>query len=241
MPNASATTPLITVILPTFNERHTIVAAIDAVTQSLAGVSFRIVVVDDDSPDGTAEIVESMAEDDSRVVCVRRRGQRGLASACVCGFDHSDSRYFAVMDADLQHDATILPLMLERIEQGGLDVVVGTRYANGGSVGDWGRTRQLVSRVGTWLARNALELPLSDPMSGFFVIRHSAFEACRPRLSQRGFKLLIDLFIASPHPFRLAEVPYHFRVRAGGQSKLTGRVAVDYLRMIKAHRRELRK
>jgi dolichol-phosphate mannosyltransferase len=140
----------------------------------------------------------------------------------------SSAPYLAVMDGDGQHDETLLPAMLETLCGGDVDVVVASRYTQGGGLGDWARSRAAISRFATRVSRSLVRADLSDPMSGFFMITRSAFEKCAYRLSGLGFKILLDLFASSPHQLRLRELPYTFRQRESGQSKLDSQAAWDY-------------
>ena len=159
-----------------------------------------------------------IAQQDSRICVIRRIGRRGLASACVEGILSSSSPCFAVIDADMQHDEAILPRMLERLKQDDLDIVIASRYTEGGSLKAWAwnQWRQIISQAATKAARLIVKAELTDPMSGFFVMRREAFDWSVRNLSQQGFKILLDLFASSPRPLRFAELPYHFRQREHG-------------------------
>jgi dolichol-phosphate mannosyltransferase len=216
------------VVIPTFNERENIRPLLDRLEVTLEGIRWEAVFVDDDSPDGTAELVRQLARGNPRIRVVHRIGRRGLSSACVEGVLSSSAPYFAVLDADMQHDETILPRMLERLKQDVLDIVVASRYAKGGGVGDWDNKRRLISRVASNAAQLVVKANLRDPMSGFFVMRREAFDEAVRDLSQHGFKILLDLFASAPKPLRFAEVPYQFRLRQHGKSKLDGMAAWEY-------------
>jgi dolichol-phosphate mannosyltransferase len=220
--------PDLSIIVPTFNERDNIAELVSRVAACLPGVAWELVFVDDDSPDGTAELARQIGRADPRVRCIQRIGRRGLASACIEGMLASSAPVLAVMDADLQHDERILPRMLLTLRQGGLDVVVGSRHVPGGGLGDFAPHRVLISRIATRLSQLVVPATLKDPMSGFFMITREAFMGCVRGLSGMGFKILVDLFASSPRPLRFAEVPYTFRDRLAGQSKLDGQVAWDY-------------
>jgi dolichol-phosphate mannosyltransferase len=188
-----------------------------------------MIYVDDNSPDGTGAAVCAMAQRDRRVRCIQRIGRRGLASACIEGMLASSAPVVAVIDADLQHDERLLPQMLAVIDGGDVDVVVGSRYVESGSVGGWDESRAAMSRFATRLARLVLKADLHDPMSGFFMIRHDAVVACvKAGVSGIGFKILLDLFATSPTPLRYRELPYQFRDRLSGESKLDTNVAWEY-------------
>jgi dolichol-phosphate mannosyltransferase len=174
--------------------------------------------------------VRASARADRRVRLVQRLGRRGLSSACVEGILSCSAPYVAVMDADLQHDETLLPRMLARLKAEELDLVIGSRYAVGGSTGEWSRRRLLLSRLGSrgaqWLLQQQGEL--RDPLSGFFMLRREVFEECARRLSQQGFKVLLDILASTSQPLRLAEMPYRFAPRARGSSKLDAAVTWQF-------------
>ncbi|MCW5639226.1 MAG: glycosyltransferase family 2 protein, partial [Rubrivivax sp.] len=225
--------PQLSVVVPTFNEADNVVELRDRLDAALAGIDWELIFVDDDSPDGTAERVLALAQQDRRVRRLLRIGRRGLASACIEGMLAAGSPLVAVIDADLQHDETRLPAMLEWLRDPEVDVVVGSRYASGGSVGEWVAARAHLSRLATRLARRVLEVDLHDPMSGFFVIRREVAERCvRAGVSGVGFKILLDLFATAPEPLRFREVPYTFRPRRAGQSKLDANVAWEFFLML---------
>jgi dolichol-phosphate mannosyltransferase len=225
--------PQLSVIVPTFNEIGNVIELRDRVAEALAGVDWEMIFVDDDSPDGTAEAVRKMAQDDRRVRCLQRIGRRGLSTACIEGMLASSAPVVAVIDADHQHDEQLLPKMFALISVGELDVVVGSRYVESGGIGTWDQSRAMFSRIATRLSRVVLKADLQDPMSGFFMIRHDAFVACvKAGVSGVGFKILLDLFATSPTPLRYRELPYQFRNRLAGESKLDTNVAWEYVVML---------
>ncbi|HRE42918.1 MAG TPA: glycosyltransferase family 2 protein [Terricaulis sp.] len=220
------------IIAPTFNERENVGELIKLLDAALQGRAWEIVFVDDDSTDGTPEALINIARADPRVRVIRRIGRRGLSTAVVEGVLATSAPIVAVMDADLQHDERILPDMIARIEQGDCDLVVGSRYVDGGGVGDWSAQRQSFSRFATKLAKLVVKADLTDPMSGFFVIRREAFEGAVRRLSGQGFKVLLDVLASSPAKLRVAEAPYTFRNRIHGESKLDSAVLWDYAALL---------
>ncbi|GGB35418.1 dolichol monophosphate mannose synthase [Sphingomonas metalli] len=222
----------LTIVVPTFNEIENVPLLVAATEQALAGVRWEIIFVDDNSPDGTAAAVRAVAQLDARVRIVQRFGRRGLSSACVEGILASAAPIVAVMDADLQHDESLLARMLTRMRQGGVDLVVGSRYAEGGSMGEWTRGRVAASRLATRMATSLTRTPISDPMSGFFMLTREAFERSLPRLSTVGFKILLDITASAPAPLRIAEMPYTFRTRQHGESKLDSLVLWEYFQLI---------
>ncbi len=220
------------VIVPTFNEQQNIVTLLDALRSSLGDGPWEVIFVDDASPDGTAELVRELATADRRIRCVQRFGRRGLSSACVEGILASSAPYVAVIDADLQHDETLLPQMLEALKADEAEIVIGSRYVSGGDIGDWDAGRARMSRIGVRLSRVLVPAGLKDPMSGFFMMHRSVFDRSRARLSAIGFKILADLFASAPEPLRFKELPYRFRPRNAGESKLDSVTAWDYAMLL---------
>ncbi len=230
---AGAGTAELAIVVPTYNESGNILVLAARLHQLLAGVCrWEMIVVDDNSPDGTADIVDAAARDGDTVRCIRRIGRRGLSTAVIEGCLATFAPLIIVMDADLQHDETIIPRMLACLTGPDCDLVVASRYAAGGGVGDWNRTRKTGSSVATWMARMATPSPISDPMSGFFGIRRDLFLDVAPRLSGAGFKILLDIAASAAGPLRIKEVPYTFRLRVEGDSKLNTTVVFDYIGMI---------
>jgi dolichol-phosphate mannosyltransferase len=222
----------LSIIVPSFNERENIAPLLDKLERALAGVEWEVIYVDDDSPDGTAAKVRQLAGANRRVRCLQRIGRRGLSTAVIEGMLSSSAPYLAVIDADMQHDETLLPRMLNALKAEPLDVVVGSRHVAGGSVGDWDTRRVAVSRVATRLARLVIPADLSDPMSGFFMLTRTAFEGAVRRLSGQGFKILLDLFASTPTPYRFKELPYIFGQRVHGESKLDSFAVWEYLLLL---------
>lgn len=220
----------IAVVVPVFNERANVATLVAKLDTALAGRRWEAIFVDDDSPDGTADAARDLARVDPRVRVIQRIGRRGLSSACIEGMCASAAPVVAVIDGDLQHDETLLPQMLAALERdAALDIVIGSRFVAGGGTGEWDRDRVAKSALATRLSRRVLKAELSDPMSGFFAIRAEVLRALVPRLSGIGFKILLDIMTASPRPLAFVELPYTFRVREAGESKLDHVVAMEYL------------
>ncbi len=222
----------LTVVVPTFNERDNIAEVVSRLERCLQGRAWEVIFVDDDSADGTATHVREISRHDSRVRCLQRIGRRGLSSACVEGMLASSAPYLAVIDGDCQHDESVLPRMLEFLERGEADVVVGTRYSAGGGIGSWDASRAKMSRFATLLSRTVIKHDLSDPMSGFFALRREVLESSVRDLSSIGFKILLDVIASSPEPLRVKEVPYEFRNRHAGESKLDSQAVWDYFMLL---------
>jgi dolichol-phosphate mannosyltransferase len=224
--------PELSVIVPTFNERDNVAELVRRLVSCLGERSWEVVFVDDDSPDGTADLVRELAGADGRIRCLQRIGRRGLSSACVEGMLASSAPYLAVIDADMQHDERLLPQMLDTLKRGETDIVVGSRYAPGGGIGDWDARRARMSRIAMRLSRVLMPGDLTDPMSGFFMMRRSVLTDSVHRLSAIGFKILADLFASSPKALRFEELPYRFEVRRAGESKLDSLSAWDYAMLL---------
>ncbi len=224
--------PELSIIVPTFNERDNIVRLTELLEMCLVDVQWEMIVVDDDSPDGTADLVRLIARSNHRIRCLQRIGRRGLSSACIEGMLCSSAPYLAVMDGDLQHDERLLLDMLRHLKQENYDIVVGSRYIAGGSIGEWKGVRAWISRCATLLSRPLIPVGLTDPMSGFFALRREVFDGLVRRTSGLGFKLLLDFFASSPHPIKFKELAYEFRTRQAGESKVDSQVAWDYFMLL---------
>ena len=220
------------VILPTYNERGNIPLVIARLEKALEGIAWEAIFVDDDSPDGSADLLHEHARHDTRIRLIHRIGRRGLASACSEGMMATSAANIAVMDADLQHDEAALPRMLARLRGESLDVVVGTRNASGGSMGQFGRARVLLSRLGEKISHSVCRCRLTDPMSGFFIVRRSFLLEVVRDLQTGGFKILVDMLASSRRPVRFGEVGYTFGQRRHGESKLNVLVGIEYLVLI---------
>ncbi len=221
--------PDLTIVVPTLNERDNLEPLLALVDAALGDLSWELMFVDDDSSDGTADHARALARRDPRVRCLQRIGRRGLSTACIEGVLASASPYVAVMDGDLQHDERLLPRMLDVLRNEPVDLVVGSRHVPGGGVGEGlssGRIR--ISGLATRLARFICKAEIADPMSGFFMFRREVFERVVHRLSGQGFKILLDLMASSPRPLSVRELPFEFRRRRHGESKLDVVVAWEY-------------
>lgn len=225
--------PELTVVVPCYNERPNVAPLVDALDAALTGIAWEVLFVDDNSPDGTTEEARRLAGVDPRVRCIRRIGRRGLASAVMEGALASSAPFIAVMDGDLQHDETRLPVMLAALRDGACDLVVASRHVEGGdTAGLSSRFRRRLSDAGIGLARRVLPVRLADPMSGFFMLPRPYFEALAPRLTGQGFKILLDLVLSAPTPPRVAEVAGRFRARVAGESKLDVLVLAQFASLL---------
>lgn len=205
---------------------------VEALSAALEGMAWEVVFVDDNSPDGTSFEAKQLARSNPQVRCLRRVGRRGLSSAVIEGALSSSADYIAVIDGDMQHDETRLPAMLAAVAQGA-DIAVGSRHVAGGdSTGLSSPLRVRLSETGIKIAQMVTKTPISDPMSGFFLLRREMFEDLASRLTGQGFKILLDLILASPRRLKIAEIAYKFRPRAAGESKLDVLVLAQFIGLI---------
>jgi dolichol-phosphate mannosyltransferase len=226
--------PQLSVVIPTFNERDNVTTLFRRLEKTLAGVPFEAIFVDDNSPDGTWQVLRALSREDGRVRCIRRIGRRGLSGACIEGILASSAPCAAVIDADLQHDETQLPKMLALLQGGEFDLVVGSRYIEGGSAQSFNRQRAGASALATEVAKRLLRVEIADPMSGFFMVRRDRFEQLAPQLSTQGFKILLDVVATAHGALRIKEIPYTFGSRLHGESKLDSMVALDFIGLVLA-------
>ena len=222
----------LTVVVPTYSERDNIAELVQRLKTVLAGVNWEVVFVDDDSPDGTSALAKSIGATDPHVRCIRRVGRRGLSGACIEGILSSSAPVVAVMDADLQHDEALLPQMLQEIRQGA-NLVIASRYIEGGSADQgFSGMRRWGSELATRMARTLMGTQVSDPMSGFFMIRRDTIEEHAKALAGEGYKLLMDILWTAGKSLKVVELSYRFRERRMGESKLDALVTVDYLGLL---------
>src|SRR3954464_9839226 len=233
-PSQATGLPQLSVVVPTFNERDNVTVLYRRLEATLAGIPWEVVFVDDNSPDGTWDVVRGLARQDPRVRCIRRIGRRGVSGACIEGILASSAPCAAGIDADLQHDETQLPKMLALLQGGAADLVVGSRYIEGGSAESFDRQRAGFSMLATQVAKRVLRVDIADPMSGFFAIRRDRFEQLAPELSTQGFKILLDIVATARGSLRIREIPYSFGARLHGESKLDSMVALDFLGLVLA-------
>jgi len=233
-PPQAVDTPQLSVVVPTFNERDNVTTLFRRLETALAGIAWEVIFVDDNSPDATWDVLRGLARQDSRVRCIRRIGRRGLSGACIEGILACSAPYAAVIDADLQHDETQLAKMLGLLQGGAADLVVGSRYIEGGSADSFDRQRAGASQLATEVAKRVLRVKIKDPMSGFFMIRRDRFEQLAPQLSTQGFKILLDIVATARGELRVVEIPFTFGSRLHGESKLDSMVALDFLGLVLA-------
>lgn len=222
----------LSIIVPTFNEVDNIFPLYQAINKALVGIDWEIVYVDDDSTDGTLSVLNKLCSEKPNVRRIHRIARRGLSSASVEGFLSTTSPYLAIIDGDLQHDETKLKEMLTHIRTGDYDLILGSRYTDQGGFGDWDETRIKASRFATRMSRLITRQPITDPMSGFFMLTREAFNISVRNLSLRGYKLLLDIVTSYPGEMRIKDVSFEFRSRIHGDSKLDNMVMMEFLFMI---------
>jgi dolichol-phosphate mannosyltransferase len=232
---AQSGAPELTVVVPTFNERQNVPLLVERMAKVLDGIAWEVLFVDDNSPDDTFAAVAALASQDPRVRGIRRVGRRGLSGACIEGMLASQAPFIAVMDADLQHDDTILPAMLAQLRTCQFDLVIGSRYVGEGRADEGlSRSRLASSRMATRAAQAVLGVTVTDPMSGFFMMRRDVIHDVAPELATEGFKILADILATRRGRLRVSETPYGFRNRLHGESKLDSRVALDFAGLLVA-------
>jgi dolichol-phosphate mannosyltransferase len=219
-------------VIPTLCEAENIGGLLNQIRSVLDPLEtpYEILVVDDDSGDGTVDVVSAIAKQDSRVRLLVRKGERGLSGAILHGWRNTDAAILGVMDADLQHPPELLPKLLSAI-QGGRDLVIGSRYTPGGDLGKWNPARKLLSAAAVWVTwpLQRSRLRAKDPMSGFFLVRRSCLD--QVPFQQSGFKLLLEVLVRG-HIRSVEEIPFAFGLRYRGASKANFKVAVDYARLL---------
>ncbi len=224
-------TPLqLAVVLPTYNERGNLRALVERLGTALAGLNWEAIFVDDHSPDGTADEARAINLENPRVRVIERIGRRGLASAAIEGMCSTAAPLVAVMDADHQHDPVLLPGMVAALTSGEYDVAYASRFCEGASTEAWNRPdRVKASGIANAVARRVTGVELTDPMSGYFMLRTDLLRKTAPKLSGVGFKILLDILATVDAPMRVKEFPLAFAARAEGESKLDRTVVFEFL------------
>jgi dolichol-phosphate mannosyltransferase len=234
-PAAPEVRPTLSVVVPTYREAANVPALFERLKTVLDGLPWEMIVVDDNSPDGTADVAFAIARRDPRLRCIRRVNRLGLAGAVIEGWLASSADIVAVIDGDLQHDERILPKMYAALVSGEGDLAIGTRVADETAPGGLSPARQKLSELGAWFFRLLAGTSVSDPMSGFFMVRREIVAQLAPRLSPDGFKILVDVVLSAGGRLKIVEVPYVFRPRQAGESKLSPLVGLDFLGLVAHH------
>ena len=224
----------LSIIVPVLNEAKNLPILVNRLSACLnpTSMDWEVIFVDDDSRDNSREILIDLANKYDKVRFISRIGRQGLSSAAIEGILSSSARHFAVMDGDLQHDERLLPKMLDVLQKDDTDVVVGSRFAEGASLGEFSSKREKISNLGNWLARTTIKTELKDPLSGFFMIKRESFEPTVYNLSGTGFKILVDILASSPRPLKVKELGFSFGKRLHGESKIDSLVAVEFLTLL---------
>lgn len=217
----------LSLILPTYNEAANIPELLKRVHAAVS--PHEVIVVDDDSPDKTWEVAEGLKATYPDLRVIRRVGKKGLSSAVTDGCDVATGDVLIIMDSDLQHEPAVIAALMKAIEDGA-GIAVASRYREGGSVGEWVRGRRILSKAGTYLAQKLPSVETSDPMSGFFAVRADLYRAARPALVPEGFKILFEVLAALPKGTSITEVPLKFQPRLHGESKLSMKVQVQFVK-----------
>ena len=230
-----ARTAELCIVVPTYNERDNLAELIERVSAAMRGLDWEMIIVDDESPDGTAGEVRALGQHDPRIRLMRRIGRRGPASACLEGLLASNAPLLAVMDGDLQHDPLLLRAMVAMLRNGRTDLIVASRRPADRSIGNRPDYRETARRLAIRAARTVGPVALSDPLSGYFAMRSEVIDRLAPRLAGVGGKLLLDILLAAPD-LRVRELPAVFGPRMRGESKFSARIVWDYGLMLAQHR-----
>ena len=221
----------LSIVIPTYNERENIGKLLDKIIETLESKgcrNFEVIIVDDNSPDETYKIVETYSRRDPRVRLIVRKTEKGLGTAVKKGIEVAANNYVVVMDADFQHPPEVIPLLYEKALEGNYDVVVASRYVEGGGIEGWSKTRYLASRIGCFIARIAVHgaRKVRDPMSGFFLVRKNAIDI--NKLKPKGYKILLEI-LGRHKELKTSEVPYTFKSRISGRSKVGISTLTDFV------------
>jgi len=218
----------ISIVVPTYNESGNIENLLQAVSRTLEGYDYEIIIVDDNSPDGTARIVQELAAEDDRINLLLRSGKLGLGSAILDGFKIAKGNYFLMVDADLSHRPEDIKKLIDNRK--GADIVIGSRYIKGGKIVGWPMKRKLISRAATRLVKLFFNLSVKDPVSGFAIYRKEIFKHLDGRLQPIGYKLLLEILVKSPG-LTVNEIPITFINRKAGKSKLKIDEILKFIRL----------
>lgn len=222
----------LSIVVPTLNEVGNIELLCNKISKVLKEINWEIIFVDDNSTDGTKELLKKISSQHRHIRAIHRINRTGLSSACIEGMLASKAPIVAVMDADLQHDETLLPTMFAEFSKKPLDIAVASRFISGAELGDFSAKRELLSNIGNLLSRLVLKARLTDPLSGFFMLRKNVLQELSPKLYGKGFKILLDIFASSKKPLKFIEVPLRFNTRHSGESKLDTTIALEFIGLL---------
>jgi dolichol-phosphate mannosyltransferase len=230
-----AARPTLSVVVPTYRESANVPVLFERLKTALDGLPWEMIVVDDDSPDGTYDVAFAIAAKDARMRCLRRVNRSGLAGAVIEGWLSSSADFVAIIDGDLQHDERILPNMYASLAAKEGDIVVGTRVPDDATPAGLSPARQKLSNLGAWFFKRIAGITVKDPMSGFFMTRRDIVSRLAPQLSPDGFKILVDVILSAEGGLKIVESSYVFRQRQAGESKLSPLVGLDFLGLVAHH------
>jgi dolichol-phosphate mannosyltransferase len=225
----------LSIIVPTYNESQNIVRMLDSIAETLSPYKgSEIIVVDDNSPDGTAEMAKSHAKiistkEKIRIEIISRNGKFGLSSAIIKGVQHASGDFLVIMDGDFSHPPQVIPSIIQALQDSNYDIVIASRYVKGGSIIGWPFKRRLMSKGATKIAQYGLGIDVKDPVSGFFAFRRDIISGLK--FDAIGYKMLLEILVKTKGA-RVKEIPYTFTNRRIGASKLDANVMFDYLRAV---------
>jgi len=228
----------VSIVVPTYNERENVRPLCQGIGSAIDNLwDYEIIIVDDNSPDGTQDVVRELAVENARIKLLARPGKQGLGTAVKEGFSLATGDYWVMMDADLSHRPIELPRILEALKE--FDIVVGSRYVDGGAVENWPIWRQWASRIASMFGRVIVGLNVRDLTSGLGAFRRETLEPILPHLNPKGFKLLLEILANNSGSSNVKEIPITFVDREKGKSKASGNEALIFLRLC-FHLRRLR-
>lgn len=225
----------VSIIIPTYNESQNILSILKSLTDYIPKkISTQTIIIDDNSPDGTGKIVEDYIKNFKKITnntidIIHRTTKTGLSSAIFNGIQKATGETIIVMDADHSHPPQIIPKMIESLKKSHCDIVIASRYVKGGQIKDWTRSRKLISKIATKLAKSFLNVEQKDPMSGFFAFKKSILNNLKFDLI--GYKILLEMLVKTKD-VKILEIPYTFTNRKIGQSKLDSKIILDYLKTV---------
>ena len=233
--NISGNIPQVSILIPTYNESENIIEFLKSVQKNLPEEIFsEIIVIDDNSPDGTGKIVEEYIRNngkisENKIFVINRKGKKGLSSAILDGIHQSKGNNILVMDSDFSHPPKIIPKMIQTLKNSQCDIVIASRYTKGGGIIGWPFKRKLMSKVATKIAKKGLGIKNSDPMSGFFAFKRAIINGIK--FDAIGYKMLLEILVKAKG-VTVKEIPYTFSNRQVGSSKLSSSIIIDYIKSV---------